>query len=87
LLSADSLGALVSLVYNRGASFFDTGNRYREMYAIRQRMEAKEFAKIPAEFRAMKRLWSGKRNMAGLVRRRELEAVLFEAGVASTPVT
>jgi GH24 family phage-related lysozyme (muramidase) len=85
LLSSDSLGALVSLVYNRGASFFDSGDRFREMRAIRQHMDAKEFGKIPAEFRAMKRLWAGK--MAGLVRRRELEAVLFEAGLASVPAT
>jgi GH24 family phage-related lysozyme (muramidase) len=85
LLSADSLGALVSLVYNRGASFAESGDRFREMDAIRQHMEAKEFRIIPAEFRAMKRLWAGKRNMAGLVQRRELEAVLFEAGLASNP--
>jgi GH24 family phage-related lysozyme (muramidase) len=50
-------------------------------------MEAKEFAKIPAEIRAMKHLWSSDRNMAGLVRRRELEAVLFEAGLAGAPAT
>jgi GH24 family phage-related lysozyme (muramidase) len=86
-LSPDSLGALVSLVYNRGANFFDPAGRYREMYALRQHMEAKEFAKIPAEIRAMKRLWSSDRNMAGLVRRRELEAVLFEAGLAGAPAT
>jgi GH24 family phage-related lysozyme (muramidase) len=82
LLTPDSLGALVSLVYNRGASFYDTSPRCKEMYAIRQHMEAKEFQKIPAEFRSMKRLWVGT-SVAGLVHRRELEALLFEAGLRS----
>ena len=38
-LSADSLGALVSLVYNRGATFMATGARYKEMRAIRRHLE------------------------------------------------
>ena len=40
-------------------------------------MIAKEFDKIPAEFRSMKRLWNN-----GLVGRREREAQLFEKGLA-----
>lgn len=79
-LSPDCRGALVSLAYNRGPSFDQAGERYREMRAIKAHMAAKEFSKIPAEFRSMKRLWPNK-SMRGLVLRREHEAVLFEKGL------
>jgi len=89
LLPADCRGALVSLAYNRGASFntarapSDSADRYREMRAIRQSMAAKEYDRIPGQFRAMKRLWNN-----GLVGRREREARLFEQGLQSFhPVT
>jgi GH24 family phage-related lysozyme (muramidase) len=86
LLTSDSLGSLVSLVYNRGASFNissekDTTGRYREMRNIRSWMMSKEFSKIPDEIRAMKRLWKDKPKLVGLVERRELEATLFEIGL------
>jgi len=81
-LSPDCLGALVSLVYNRGASFGAAGDRYREMRAIRDDIQQQNLKDIPAQLRSMKRLWAGDPNMAGLVRRRELEAVLFEQGLA-----
>jgi hypothetical protein len=84
MLSPDTLGALVSLVYNRGASFGRAGDRYEEMRNIKAHMAAKEFKKIPAEFRSMKRIWEGQPNLAGLVNRRELEALLFEHGLVST---
>jgi hypothetical protein len=71
------LGALVSLAYNRGASFSSGGDRCREMRAIRLHMANEEFFRIPTEFRSMKRLW---RN--GLVGRREREARLFERGLS-----
>lgn len=77
LLSLDCFGALVSLAYNRGPSFGTAGARYAEMRAIKQHMTNKQFAKIPAEFRSMKRLWSN-----GLVGRREREARLFEKGLS-----
>ena len=88
LLSPDSLGALVSLVYNRGASFrmppaSDPTGRFQEMRNIRTHMTEKEFGKIPGELRGMKRLWEGKPKMAGLLRRRNLEAALFEFGLAA----
>ncbi|MDQ4626075.1 hypothetical protein ACWYXJ_23710 [Janthinobacterium lividum] len=82
-LSDDSLGALVSLVYNRGASFRKDGPRYREMRMIRQHMVNEAYDAIPAELRAMARLWTGVPNMRGLVLRRELEAALFERGLKS----
>src|SRR5262245_4055265 len=79
-IGPDCLGALVSLTYNRGASFGQDGARYREMQNIKAHMAAKAFGKIPAEFRSMKRLWP---NMKGLQKRREREAQLFERGLAA----
>ena len=76
------LGVLVSLVYNRGASFANDGDRYREMRAIKAHMAAGEFAKIPAEFRSMKRIWP---NASGLRGRRDREARLFETGLGHVP--
>jgi GH24 family phage-related lysozyme (muramidase) len=81
-ISMDSLGALVSLTYNRGASYSKDGDRYREMRAIRQHMAASAFARVPGEIRSMKRLWP---HVPGLEARREREARLFEDGLASTP--
>lgn len=78
LLSGDSLGALVSLAYNRGVSFDATDDRHREMRAIKSHMAEKQFGLIPAEFRSMKRLWP---DTPGLVERREEEAQLFEQGL------
>lgn len=77
-LSGDSFGALVSLTFNRGPSFNNQGDRYREMRAIKQHMKDMEFNKIPAELRSMKRLWP---DTKALVNRREREAVLFEKGL------
>lgn len=85
LLNFDKLplkaqGALVSLVYNRGASFANKGDRFTEMNNIRKFMELEQFDKVPNEIRAMKRLWVGT-GVSGLVSRREHEAKLFEAGL------
>jgi GH24 family phage-related lysozyme (muramidase) len=82
LLKPDSLGALVSLTYNRGASFSKAGDRYREMRAIKQHMGDKALSQIPGEFRSMKRLWP---TVPGLQTRREREAKLFERGLVETP--
>ena len=81
-LHPDCLGALVSLVYNRGASFGLEGERFREMRAIRAAMQVRAFADIPAQIRGMKRIWIGEPHSAGLIKRRELEARLFEHGLA-----
>lgn len=77
-LSADCFGALVSLAYNRGASFSNAGDRYREMRAIRDHMAASRFDLIPNEFRSMMRLWPASSGVHG---RRAREATLFEAGL------
>lgn len=78
LLSGDSFGALLSLTFNRGPSFSAAGDRYREMNAIRTLMAAKNFADIPAQIDAMKRLWP---TVPGLQTRRAKEAALFAAGL------
>lgn len=81
-LNGDCFGALVSLTFNRGASYDLDGDRYREMRAIKAHMVAQRFDLIPAEFRAMKRLWPlGTEDHNGLTKRREDEAVLFEQGL------
>ena len=83
LLSGDSFGSLVSLAYNRGASFSAAGDRYLEMREIHANMVSKNFAAIPANIRAMVRLWP---NVAGLITRRRQEADLFQKGLTE-PVT
>ena len=79
-LDDPSLGALVSLTYNRGASFGKAGDRYAEMRAIKDDMGRSEFDDVPAQLRSMKRLWP---TVKGLQTRREREARLFERGLAS----
>jgi len=81
-LSGDSFGALVSLVYNRGGAVHDRpgSNRRSEMMRIRNLVGTGRFVEIPNTIRQMKRIWSG-RTARGLLRRREDEARLFEAGL------
>lgn len=81
-LKPDSLGALVSLTYNRGATFSKAGERYREMRAIKKHMADRDFAAIPAEFLSMRRIWP---NVPGLQSRREREAKLFRVGLGAVP--
>lgn len=76
-LAPDCVGSLVSITYNRGASYSADGDRYREMRAIRALMISQQFDQIPAQIRSMKRLWNN-----GLVGRREREAQLFERGLS-----
>lgn len=77
-LPPHSYGALVSLVYNRGAAFDAQGERYTEMRNIRGLMESRQFDGIAAQIRAMKRLWP---TVPTLANRREREAQLFEKGL------
>lgn len=85
-LSADSFGALVSLVYNRGSSTQRNPNdpldRRREMREIKALCLSRNFKDIPAQIRSMVRLWKDKPDMKGLLTRREAEAALFERGLA-----
>jgi hypothetical protein len=75
-LPGDCAAALVSLVFNRGPSL--TGERRSEMARIQELLRAGDHAGIPAQLRAMTRLWPA---VKGLRRRREEEADLFEAGL------
>jgi hypothetical protein len=72
-LFADAQAALLSLVYNRGASM--SGSSRSEMRAIRDLVPRKDLAGIAAQLRAMKRLWDPN-ELPGLHRRRDEEAAL-----------
>jgi GH24 family phage-related lysozyme (muramidase) len=78
----DVQGALVSLVYNRGASMVDDSpeDRRREMRAVRDAVEEEDLQEIADQIRAMKRLWVGK-GLDGLLRRRDAEAALVESAI------
>jgi hypothetical protein len=78
LLSGDSLGALLSLTYNRGPSYDLPGSRYAEMRNIKAHMATKAFNLIPNEFLAMRRLWP---KGGDLWNRRTHEALLFRDGL------
>ena len=82
-LPLDVQGALVSLVYNRGASMVDDSpeDRRREMRAIRDAVRRADLQEIADQLRAMKRLWLGK-GLDGLLRRRDAEAALVESAIA-----
>lgn len=90
LLSGDCFGALVSLAFNRGASFSMTpkpghADRWVQMRAIRQHMASKNFAAIPQEFLNMIPLWKGTEIETGMRRRRTDEARLFRDGLSAAP--
>lgn len=82
-LSPDSLGALVSLAYNRGCSFTLPGPRYAEMRSIRLHMATQQFAKIPDDILSMQRLWP---RGGDLWNRRAHEAALFRKGLNEQPI-
>ena len=73
-LCNDAQTALVSLVFNRGASL--AGDRRREMAAIRELVPNKDYNGIAKQLRAMKRLWSPDN---GVYSRREHEAKLVDS--------
>lgn len=81
-LNGDQLGALVSLAFNRGASFDSVGDRYAEMRNIKAHMENQAFSLIPGEFLAMRRLWP---QGGDLWNRRGHEAALFGRSTQGTP--
>jgi hypothetical protein len=80
LLGADCQGVLLSITFNRGASYAKAGPRYAEMRGIKAAIKSGDLAQIPALIRSMKRLWDPK---SGLPGRREREADLFEHGLAT----
>lgn len=78
-LSPDCLGVLVSLAYNRGASFNNQGDRYREMRQIKAHIVSGNLYAVADDLRSMKRLWP---DLRGLQVRREAEAKLWELGLS-----
>lgn len=81
-LPPDSFGALVSLVFNRGSGL--SGDKRIEMRNIHDLIIQGDYAAVPNQFRAMKRLWP---DIPGLQKRRDAEATLFEKGLAQLTVT
>ena len=79
-LDPNCQGALVSLVFNRGASM--AGPRRLEMRAIRDLVPQKDYAGIAQQFRNMKRLWRGTDIEKGMDRRRDAEADLVLKSLA-----
>jgi GH24 family phage-related lysozyme (muramidase) len=84
-LPEDAQGALVSLVYNRGAAMNDNSSedRRKEMREIRDLVETwdGDLSKLKAianQIREMKRLWKNK-GLDGLLKRRDAEAALIES--------
>lgn len=65
--------AIVSLVYNRGASLRDIPSRL-EMRQLTDAIARKDYTRMAALVRSMKRHWPG----TGLVARREREALMIE---------
>jgi hypothetical protein len=76
----DVLGALTSLVFNRGPAM--DGERRREMRNIRTAVQERDLEKIARNLRAMKRLWQGK-GLPGLLKRREAEAEMVEQAASA----
>jgi GH24 family phage-related lysozyme (muramidase) len=74
-LPPDAQAALLSLVYNRGASL--EGPSRAEMKRIVPLVPAGDLNGIAKQIRSMKRIWAGK-GLPGLIERREREAVLTE---------
>lgn len=75
-------GALVSLVYNRGASM--VGDSRREMKTIRDVcVPALDYQCISTQILAMRRLWRGSTIEAGMNRRREAEAALARQAIGA----
>ena len=76
-LHPDAASALLSLIFNRGGDL--NGERRIEMSDIKACLINKEYSDIPELLRKMKRLWP---DTAGLRKRRDAEAALFEQAYA-----
>jgi peptidoglycan hydrolase-like protein with peptidoglycan-binding domain len=69
--------ALISLVFNRGASF--DGGRRREMKRIRELLDAGDTEAVPEQIESMIRLWNPQKE-GGVIARRRREATLWRSG-------
>ncbi len=81
-LWADAQGALLSLVFNRGSAM--TGDRRREMHAIKALVVERDLPGIADQIVAMKRLWN-KNVLPGLHKRRDAEAKLVREARSTYP--
>jgi len=82
-LNPDAFGALVDLVYNRGADVTSLTDQRAEMRCIKLAMAALNLPAIPGYLRSMKRLWP---NSRGLQARRDWEADIFEVAISGKPL-
>lgn len=78
-LNEDTRGALVSMVYNRGAKL--DGESRKEMKAIVELVAKQDYDGIAEQIERSKRLWEN-RGLDGLVIRREAEADLIRDSMA-----
>lgn len=77
-LNEDTQGALVSMVFNRGAGL--NGESRKEMRAIVELVKKKDYEAIAEEIEKSKRLWEH-RGLDGLVIRREAEADMIRDSI------
>lgn len=77
-LNEDTRGALVSMVYNRGAKI--EGDSRKEMKAIVELVAKQDYEGIAEQIEQSKRLWEN-RGLDGLVIRRESEADLIRESI------
>lgn len=75
-LFPDAQSAMLSLVYNRGASM--AGSRRKEMAALKPLVIIQDYPAIADQILSMKRLWENK-GLDGLLNRRDSEAALVLA--------
>lgn len=81
LLTPTCRGVLLSLSYNRGASYdagSQPGDRFAEMRGIKHDIATKNFAHVSAQLRSMARLWPVGN---GVHSRRYREATLWDQGM------
>lgn len=78
-LLPDAAGALLSLIYNRGANTDKNLDRRIEMFNIKELVVKKDYNGIADQISAMKRLWGDKEN--GLRIRRDMEAELVRKAI------
>jgi len=78
-LLPDASGALLSLVYNRGANTDPSNDRRIEMHNIKDLVIKKDYNGIADQLSAMKRLWGD--NAKGLKIRRDMEADLVRHAI------
>lgn len=77
-LPPSCLGTLFDLAYNRGHSWNNAGERYKEMRAIKQHVRNGNLHLVPGEIKSMKRLWP---NTKGLLRRCDDRIKLWQYGM------